>query len=230
MKMPEEITRILTDRISTVLFCPTETAVLNLKKEGFENFKTQIHNVGDVMYDAALFYEKFAPVCKYDFPFVLATIHRQENTDDLTRLKNIFEAFCEIGKTHKVILPIHPRTKKIIQANALVTEGIELIDPVGYFEMISLLKGCTLVATDSGGLQKEAYFFKKPCLTLRDETELVELVESGYNKIVGAEVEKVVESFKYLSTTKLNFSSNLYGNGNAGDEISKKLLKPNSRI
>ncbi len=219
MNMPEEINRILTDRISNILFCPTETAVNNLYKEGFENFKSKIHNVGDVMYDAAMFYEKLAPECKYKFPFVLATIHRQENTDDLNRLKNIFEAFGEIGKTHKVILPIHPRTKKIIQINQLVTKGIELIEPVGYFEMISLLKGCSLVATDSGGLQKEAYFFKKPCLTLRDETEWVELVHGKFNVLTGADKEKIILSFNKMKNLEINFDSNLYGYGDAGSII-----------
>lgn len=175
MNMPEEINRILTDRISDVLFCPTSTAVDNLKKEGYENIDTKIINVGDVMLDVALFYKERATKPKDSLPeqFVLCTVHRAENTDDVDRLKSIFESLEIISKTTPVVLPLHPRTKsKLISIDYdFDNSKIKFINPVGYFEMIWLLQNCSFVMTDSGGLQKEAFFFKKQCITLRDETE-----------------------------------------------------------
>lgn len=223
MLMPEEINRILTDRISTFLFCPTETAVQNLKKEGFDHFENKIINTGDVMLDAVNFYSEYAPECPYKEKFLLATIHRAENTDSLPRLKNIFAAFNEIAKEMKVVLPLHPRTKKILEQNQIETKSIAIIDPVGYFEMLSLLKGCTVVATDSGGLQKEAYFFNKPCITLRDETEWVELIENGHNVLVGADIDKIVVEAKIAMNKKNQAHDNLYGTGVAGMNILKFL-------
>jgi UDP-GlcNAc3NAcA epimerase len=219
MKMPEEVNRILTDRISNILFCPTETAIKNLHAEGYKNINANIVNVGDVMLDAVMFYKNMAPPCPYKHDFLLATIHRAENTDSLDRLKNIFSAFSEIGKTLPVVLPLHPRTKKIIEQNNISTTNIKITEPVGYFEMLSLLDGCKMVATDSGGLQKEAYFFKKPCLTLRDETEWVELVEAGTNLLVSANIEKIITGFKKLTSLKLDHSNLLYGSGTAGNKI-----------
>lgn len=226
MKMPEEINRILTDRISTYLFCPTTTAINNLQKEGFDNFNAKIINSGDVMLDAVNFYSEFAPASPYSDKFILATIHRAENTDSEERLKSIFAAFNIIGLSMRVVLPLHPRTKKIVEQRKLDTNNITIIDPVGYFDMLSLLKNCSMVATDSGGLQKEAYFFGKPCITLRDETEWVELVENGYNKLVGSDTEKIIEGFKQMSDYKLQTNTELYGNGFAGTKIAK-FLKEN---
>jgi UDP-GlcNAc3NAcA epimerase len=202
MAMPEEVNRILTDRISDFLFCPTQTAIDNLAKEGYEHIGCHIENVGDVMYDAALFYSQKADAMAETYPqlklskgnFVLATVHRQENTDDPERLKGIFEALNEINKQKRVILPLHPRTRKIIEKNGLQLD-FEPIDPVGYFDIIQLLKNATMVLTDSGGMQKEAYFFNKYCLTLRDETEWVELVENGVNELVGADKELILSKF-----------------------------------
>jgi len=224
MRMPEEINRILTDRISNILFCPTETAVNNLKAEGFEKFNTKIINCGDVMLDAVKFYSKFAPECQFKEDFILATIHRAENTDSLNRLQNIFSAFYEIGKEMKVVLPLHPRTRKILAENNITSPNVVITEPVGYFEMLSLLKGCKMVATDSGGLQKEAYFFEKTCLTLRDETEWVELVQAGCNILVGSDYEKIIQGQKQLLKQNTNFKSNLYGNGKAGEFISESLI------
>ncbi len=164
MKMPEEINRILTDRISQILFCPTDTAVSNLKKEGFDNFNCKIVKNGDVMQDGAIFYKKFAqkPNVEFDKKFILCTIHRAENTDDKTRLQNIFGALSEIGREQQIILPFHPRTKKIIeQENLQLSDNIIIIDPVGYLQMIWMIDNCSLVMIDSGGLQKEAFFLKK---------------------------------------------------------------------
>ena len=248
MKMPEEINRILTDRVSRWLFCPTDTAVENLKNEGYlviENSDSysysdksgfgKVIKVGDVMYDAILFYKQFAKkpssiVATKDSNFILCTIHRAENTDDSQRLKNIFEALNKISKDIPVILPLHPRTKQKIYSLSLNT--ITIIEPVSYFEMLWLLENCKLVITDSGGLQKESYFFKKPCITLRDETEWVELVEIGANILVEADKEKIVTAVsdsdkffsKFYSQLSLNTFTNLYGDGKAGNYILRSIL------
>lgn len=228
MKMPEEINRILTDRISNILFCPTDTAIKNLNNEGYENLDIQIVKSGDVMQDAAMFYtsKSKAPAMELPNEFVLATIHRAENTDDPKRLRDIFEAFSEIGKTTPLILPVHPRTSKIINHLGLKIDKnlIKIIEPVGYLEMVYLLKNAKLIMTDSGGLQKEAFFFKKPCITLRDETEWVELVENGFNTIVGADRNLILQAFKNQNYN-INFDIDLYGNGNASKNIIEQLLK-----
>jgi UDP-GlcNAc3NAcA epimerase len=228
MRMPEEINRILTDRISNILFCPTDAAIDNLKKEGYQNIDIQIVKSGDVMQDAAIFYANKSRKPEFDLPksFALATIHRAENTDDSSRLKSIFDAFSSISHNLPIVLPLHPRTKKIIQNQNITIDSSKLIliDPVGYLEMVFLLKNCQLVMTDSGGLQKEAFFFEKPCITLRDETEWVELVENGFNQTVGAEKNKIVKAFieqKY----DLNFNVNLYGGGKASALIIDSLEK-----
>ncbi|MFA5455708.1 MAG: UDP-N-acetylglucosamine 2-epimerase (non-hydrolyzing) [Sulfurimonas sp.] len=228
MKMPEEVNRILTDRVSTMLFCPSDAAVQNLKNEGFENFTCKIVKSGDVMQDGAIFYKNLAVKPSIDIKgnFILCTIHRAENTDDENRLRSIFEALNEIAKEKQIILPLHPRTKKILENLKLNTNHLTLIDPVGYLEMIWLIDNCSLVMTDSGGLQKEAYFFEKPCITLRDETEWVELVECGANVLVGADKEKIVRAYKNHQLLAANYHSlNLYGDGKASEKIVKELLE-----
>lgn len=233
MKMPEEVNRILTDRVSDILFCPTDTAIKNLKAEGFP-FETAAHkqqnivNIGDVMLDGALFYKKMAvkPTLEISKKFVLCTIHRAENTDDSKKLKNIFEALSEMANEIQIILPLHPRTKKMAEALNLKTENITIIDPVGYLEMVWLIDNCSVVVTDSGGLQKEAYFFSKPCITLRDETEWVELVEIGANVLVGADKENILKTFKNCSEFSNKYSNaNLYGDGQASKRICEFILK-----
>ena len=189
MRMPEEINRILSDRLSALLFCPTPQAIENLKKEGFENFTSNIVFSGDVMFDAALYYiqkseESSKIIQRLDLDkerYILSTIHRAENTDDVTNLSTIFNALRELTKESKVVLPMHPRTKKLIQSHNIDTTGIYIIDPVGYFDMLQLIKNARLIITDSGGLQKEAYFFHKPCITTRNETEWTELIYHQYN-------------------------------------------------
>ena len=228
MKMPEEINRILTDRVSNILFCPTNTAITNLKNEGFNNFDCKVVKSGDVMYDGALFYKKLAkkPSCNIEKKYILCTVHRAENTDNIERLKSIFEALDKIAKEKQIILPLHPRTKKIVQNLQLNIKNLTLIDPVGYLEMVWLIDNCELVMSDSGGLQKEAYFFGKPCITLRDETEWVELVENGFNILAGADKEKILNSYKkHFSLFTLHSSLNLYGDGNASKLIIQELLK-----
>jgi UDP-GlcNAc3NAcA epimerase len=230
MKMPEEINRILTDRISDLLFCPTTQAIENLNKEGFENFNCQIIKSGDVMLDAALYYSgkpgastqilKDLKLSKY----VLCTIHRAENTDSTDKLQSIIDALSLIANDLQVLLPLHPRTRKIIKEKFINTDKIKIIDPVGYFEMIQLIKGSELVLTDSGGVQKEAFFFKKNCVTLREETEWTELVENGFNVVAGSDTNDIVKAFHKMINHKPDFSIDLYGKGNACDIIVENLI------
>lgn len=230
MEMPEEINRILTDRISDYLFCPTQTAIDNLKNEGYDNIECNIINCGDVMQDAANFYaiksEENAVVAgniNYE-NFILCTLHRAENTDDETRLRAIVDALNEIHQQIPIVLPLHPRTKKKIDDLGLAL-NVKLIDPVGYFDMIELLKRCSLVMTDSGGLQKEAFFFQKNCITMRDQTEWVELIENNVNILVGANKEKIIDGVNEMYNKSSDFTIDLYGNGKACENITKELLK-----
>lgn len=193
----------------------------NLKKEGYENINCRIVRNGDVMQDAALFYAGRAVRPKADIPedFVLCTVHRAENTDEPERLRNIFSALEEISKRCRVVLPLHPRTKGKLSAIGYDTNNshILFIEPVGYLEMVWMLKHCRLVMTDSGGLQKEAYFFDKYCITLRDETEWTELVESGYNFLAGSDKTRVSALFEQLySKESISCRRPLYGKGDAG--------------
>lgn len=228
MQMPEEINRVLTDRISDLLLCPTDTAVQNLENEGFANFDTKVVKCGDIMKDAVEFYgaisaEKSSIINDLGLEdFVLATIHRQENTDDIEKLKAIFEGLEHINKEYKVVLPLHPRTRKVLEKNNL-HYTITTIDPVGYFDMLELLKNCKLVITDSGGLQKEAFFNKKHCIIAREETEWIELVENGFAKIIGSNKEELVFAFSEFKNAKTDFSINLYGN-TVGEKIHEEIL------
>ena len=226
MKMPEEINRILTDRISNFLFCPTEVAIKNLKAEGFDNFNINIVNSGDVMFDVALFYSRISGERSTVFnslnlnkqPFILTTLHRQENTDDLARLNSILSALNILSSDYRIILPIHPRTRKILQKEKIKL-NFDPVDPVGYFDMIELLKHCKMVITDSGGVQKEAFFFEKHCLVARDETEWTELVDLGYNFIVGAEKGTIINTVEKAAKSSAKFDVKPYGEGNAADKI-----------
>ena len=228
--MPEEINRILTDSISDILFCPTDTSIINLNNEGIRDGLVKVIKNGDVMQDAAIYYadksEKRSTIMKQlglrSNDFVLATLHRQENTDDLNRLTAIIKAFNNIAKEVKLIIPLHPRTRKIIERENITT-NFSIIDPVGYFDMLELLKNCKMVLTDSGGLQKEAYFFNKYCITLRNETEWVELIQNGFNQLAGADTDKILESFGMFSNIKLNKHIELYGGGKAAEIISETL-------
>jgi UDP-GlcNAc3NAcA epimerase len=230
MKMPEEINRILTDRISDQLFCPTDAAVSNLIAEGFKNYNSKIYKVGDVMYDAALYYSKFSKDRSSvisengleDRKFVLCTVHRGENTDNLENLKSIISALNKINTQTRVVLPLHPRTRKVIKKNNLKLT-FRPLEPVGYFDIIELLKHCRLVITDSGGMQKEAYFFGKYCITLREETEWVELVSNKVNLLAGTSEEKILNSFKQLSDRNPINVTRLYGDGKASEKIVKLL-------
>ena len=224
--MPEEINRILTDRISNVLFCPTDAAVNNLKNEGCGNESVQIIKNGDVMLDAAIYYaakaERKSSILQQVnlSKFVLATIHRPENTDSPENLRSIILGLNEINRQIPVLVPIHPRTRDILAQLGIVPE-FKLIEPVGYFDMIMLLKNCELVITDSGGVQKEAFFFGKHCITLREQTEWVELVDNGYNILVGSDSLKLANAFEYFKTKKSDFSIDLYGKGHAAENVAQ---------
>jgi len=225
MKMPEEINRILTDRISTILFCPTQSAIDNLNNEGYANLDITVVKNGDVMQDGAMFYKELAVKPKLELAdeYVLSTIHRAENTDDLERLKSIVSALNEIAKEVQIVLPLHPRTNAILKSNNIETSFI-IIDPVGYLEMVYLIKNSKLIMTDSGGLQKEAFFFEKPCITLRDETEWVELIENRFNVLVGAKREMILENYRNFNFST-EFSIDLYGGGRASEKIIQVLLE-----
>ncbi len=230
MQMPEEINRILTDRISSLLFCPTQLAVNNLTNEGIDVWKTGVEVVlsGDVMYDGAMFYKGFSqklPNLNVADDFVLCTIHRAENTDNANRLSSIVSALNAIAQEKQIVLPLHPRTKKILQQGNYNTSNITIIDPVGYLNMVWLIDNCSLVMTDSGGLQKEAFFFVKPCITLRDETEWVELVENGFNTIVGADKNKILHAYHNLKSSDIDkLDVALYGDGVASKHIVSELF------
>lgn len=229
IKMPEEVNRILTDRISNILFAPTQTAIDNLKLEGFDNFDAKVIRSGDVMLDASLFYAQKSkerstlPPSMFEGDFILCTLHRAENTDDKARLSSIVDALNSIHKSMRIVMPLHPRTTGFLEKFGLRL-NVDLIDPVGYFDMIELLKNCSLVLTDSGGLQKEAYFFKKNCVTMRDETEWVELVANGFNLLSGADGNLIKQHVETMLSHSSDFSSQLYGDGRAGEQIVQALL------
>ena len=225
MRMPEEVNRILTDRVSRLLFCPTETAMLNLAKEGIG---TGVHNVGDVMFDVALHYRDRARVnsnalAKFGLQpgaFALATCHRAENTDDPVRLRGIVSAFAEISKTLPMIFPMHPRTRNLLAASGLVGRlgKVIVVDPLPFLDMVALEQAAKVILTDSGGVQKEACFYGVPCITLRDETEWVETVEARWNHLVGADEEKILFTFKNISIPQSEIPTT-YGDGHAAEKI-----------
>jgi UDP-GlcNAc3NAcA epimerase len=228
MKMAEELNRVITDRISDFLFCSTETAINNLLNEGFESLNCEMLLCGDVMYDAALYYgkkvKKTSPILA-DVrlkEYVLVTVHRAENVDDKKSLSQIAAALNKINEKVPVLLPLHPRTKKRLD-EAGVKLRCKTINPVGYLEMIQLLKHCRLVITDSGGLQKEAFFFNKNCITLREETEWTELVKHGFNILAGADEKKILTAFDHMMKNDYVFKLPLYGDGNAAKKMAEYL-------
>ncbi|MCM2283298.1 MAG: UDP-N-acetylglucosamine 2-epimerase (non-hydrolyzing) [Desulfobacula sp.] len=264
--MPEEINRIMADEISQLLFCPTQTAVLNLSSKRIMSyppfdfsdysFNSQfVFNVGDVMYDSVLFNRNLSNI-KSDIlarlgigqkEYVLATLHRAENTDDPKRLGNIMKAFNNISANgSKIILPLHPRTLKHIKQindskkDRAFNSNVMIIDPVGYLDMLQLEANADSILTDSGGVQKEAFFLKIPCITLRDETEWVETVETGWNSIAGADIQKIELAHAALKNKKdilppfhgnvfktpsHSDMDNLYGDGHAAEKILEIISK-----
>lgn len=249
-KIPEEINRILTDHISDILFCPTENAVKNLRKEGLDNvvnngrlikgsFKMPrslpiVVNTGDIMYDSLLFNldiaKKQSSVLKANglLPegYCLVTIHRAENTDDSQRLKDIFKALNKIAKRYSVIIPMHPRTRKLLSEIRKIDANIKIISPIPYFDMLVLSSNARIILTDSGGLQKEAFFLNVPCVTLRDETEWMETLKNGMNIIAGAEEDKILDAVKRQEGIKERAKlKNVFGDGNAAEKIVKIINK-----
>lgn len=232
--MPEEINRILTDRLSDILFCPTGRAVQNLRNEGFDNFPCIFENTGDVMYDLALFFqdqENSISLGKLNSgrEFVLCTIHREENTADQEKLSSIINGLNKISEEMEIILPLHPRTRKIIEDNKLELK-FQTADPIGYLDMMKHLRQCKLVITDSGGLQKESFFYKKFCITLREETEWTELVDHGYNKLVGSDATLLYKAYKECVHLNKTFKESFYGTGQACRKILNTILDHHSDL
>lgn len=224
-RMPEEINRILTDQISTLLFTPTNGAKETLINEGIN--ANNIHVVGDIMYDATLKFKGIAlkntdilsKLGLTERPYVLATIHRAENTDSTDRMNNILEGLR--ASNFDIILPLHPRTKSTIEKHGIkFPDNVQCIDPIGYLDMQILESYATAIATDSGGVQKEAYFHGVPCVTLRNETEWVELVESGANIIAGADSKKIADALRRASQIKIS-TPEIYGDGRTGKIIAE---------
>ena len=235
-KMPEELNRIVTDQLSDVMYSTSPVASKHLENEGIT--KERIVEVGDVMFDAILHYsqvleanpEKGSALARSG-EFVLATIHRAENTDNPDRLRNIFDVLVSLSEKMKVILPLHPRTRKTLDVLKLMEhygEKINFVDPVGYLGMIDLMKNASLVATDSGGVQKEAYYLKTPCVTFRDETEWVETIERGANRLLAPErpLNELISEAKesVFQGFQDNGADLLYGGGQATKAIVEDLL------
>lgn len=239
--MPEEINRILTDHVSTLLFCPTENAIKNLNNEGIvtdiDKRKSidnpYLLNVGDVMYDSALYFSDKINSSDSD-NYILCTIHRENNVMDLGRLESILLALCNIADyyTIEIVLPFHPRTKEVFDKliNSKVRDLVESnkfikrVTPLSYIEMCKAEASATLIITDSGGVQKEAYFNKKPCVILRKETEWVELLDNGSCKLVDADTNAIIsETNTFLSKIDFDYPP-LFGVGNAGELIIKELI------
>ena len=232
-KMPEEINRVVTDHISTALFAPTAIAMQHLADERIPT--EYCHQVGDVMYDAALLFCERAKhhssiVSQLDLQageYILTTIHRAENTDDLQRLQIILQSLQEVSKTLPVVWPVHPRTRKLLKQKGLhymIGNQVQLIDPVGYLDMVMLEQHAALIATDSGGVQKEAFFYQVPCVTLRDETEWVELVESGWNHLAPPTSKTCVTNTLFSAIKSQGTSIQPYGNGSSSSQIANILL------
>jgi len=232
-RMPEEINRIMTDHISDILFCPTETAVKNLSREGISK---GIYQVGDVMYDSVLFYAEKAKSIEQKTlkklnvqprSFYLATVHRAENTENSDRLQSIFNALRDVSSPQSpTLLPLHPRTKKrFVEIGLGKSNDVQIIEPVSYLEMIALERNARAILTDSGGVQKEAYWFKVPCITLREETEWVETVESGWNTLAGANKKNIINAAGAYKKFRSDSPNTVYGNGHAAHQICEVLQR-----
>lgn len=229
-RMPEEINRILTDHVSDVLYCPTLAAMNNLEKESLADSAVL---VGDIMFDAFQRFSKREPSsyvkslldgCKSGF--VLATIHRADNTDDISNIFEICSAFGILSTSIPVLFPVHPRTEKIISDNGFrrLLGNTQLLLPCNFLDMVQLLSAANCVVTDSGGLQKEAYFAKTPCITIRGETEWKETVDLGWNRLVPTESEKIVGAVSDIKHVS-NYVSDLYGSGNTSELIVEDLKR-----
>lgn len=245
--MPEEINRMVCDQLSTILFAPTQTAVDNLDREGYFNssLQRQVCNCGDVMYDNCLHFASIANqrstiLTQHHLTpnrYILATIHRDFNTDNPTRLTAIFEAFVELAEHYheEIVVPLHPRTTHLMETNltpsvhqrVLNTKGIKIIPPTSYLDIIALEKNAHLVMTDSGGVQKEAFFFETPCIILRPETEWVEIVAHGAGILSDANIESILRAYQKLGSKEIDYP-NLFGNGHAAEQIIHQIIQYSS--
>jgi len=249
--MPEEINRISCDHMSTLLFTPTQTGLTNLSKEGFGITPTKkatldhpgVYLCGDVMYDNSLYFSEVSSLKSTILSdlkiqpneYILSTIHRDSNTDIAENLENIFRGLLTVAKESNltVVLPLHPRTKSKLESTlskelynqVIENDIIKIIPPAGFLDIIALEKNARLIITDSGGLQKEAYFFKKPCLILRPQTEWIEIVENGNAELVGADFSKIVTGGKRLLSREDYTYPSLYGDGKAAEFIGTKILE-----
>lgn len=228
-RMPEEVNRVLTDHISNWLFAPTDVAIKNLKNEGIQD--QLIYRVGDVMYDAILHYQKISDSQSKvirdleleGVPFILATIHRAENTNSPELLAGIINALAQVSREKVIVFPVHPRTRALIATQNLPI-GLRIIDPVGYLDMIQLQKNCRLIVTDSGGVQKEAYLNKKYCVTVRNETEWVELLNVGVNFL--AKADDINPLIQRLWNEPFHADDiQLYGDGRSAEQIVSLLTR-----
>ena len=218
MKMPEELNRLITDRISDLLFCPTETAVTNLRHESFG--QTAIHLTGDIMFDASLMFAEVSkkPVAMIDGAFALCTFHRQQLLESPEKVRSLLSHLIALNKEVPVILVAHPRTKQVIN-EIQIDLPFSTSPPLTYLEMLHLVKEAEVIITDSGWLQKEAYFFKKPCVTIRHTTEWKELVEAGVNVLAGDDGSGILDAYRKFQTMESDFSQPFYGDGNAAGRI-----------
>jgi UDP-GlcNAc3NAcA epimerase len=227
-EMPEEINRKLTDHVSSQLFCPTDTAVVNLQNEGIT---IGVFKVGDVMFDSFLFNKRLSEKKSNILSnlglqtgcYCLATIHREENTTDMKKLGGIFKAFDNLASSDcPFVIPLHPRTHKALnnQSKKLISnQYVRLMKPVSYLDMVSLETNARIILTDSGGVQKEAFFAKKPCITLREETEWVELLDEGFNLLAGSDPPRICYAFEEMLNKSLSYNVNFFGDGDAGEKI-----------
>lgn len=222
-KMPEEINRVLIDHVSSLLFTPSEVSRENLEKEGITE---GVYIVGDIMYDSILLHGKEANTNSNILSdlgleskfYYIATVHRAENTDNEERMNSLFDTFSGIDR--EIIIPLHPRTKKQLEAFSIsVSKNVKIINPVGYLDMLQLLQNAFAVLTDSGGVQKEAYYFKVPCITLRSETEWTETIDVGWNKVVDVDPAKILEALNNSDKVREKSHPELYGDGDTSNRI-----------
>ena len=247
MAMPEEQNRIVCDQLSSLLFAPTETGIENLRNEGFFASKTmfpngkkrEVYNSGDIMYDNSLFFAKLAQektsvLEKYGLvkeAYALVTIHRDNNTDNPERLTSIFKVILQIAEANDVIIPLHPRTSKLLESNLepsvykrLKESKVKIVPPASFLEMTALEQNSRIVLTDSGGVQKEAYYFQKPCVIMRPETEWVEIVEQGAGIIADASTDAIVKAYNDLTNRRIEFPQ-IFGDGRAAEYILERIVK-----
>jgi len=247
MAMPEEQNRIVCDQLSSLLFAPTETGIENLRNEGFfaskamfpNGKKREVYNSGDIMYDNSLFFarlaqEKTSVLEKYGLEkdaYALVTIHRDNNTDNPERLTSIFKAILQIAEANDVIIPLHPRTSKLLESNLepsvykrLKESKVKIVPPASFLEMTALEQNSRIVLTDSGGVQKEAYYFQKPCVIMRPETEWVEIVEHGAGMVADASADAIIEAYNVLTNRRIEFPQ-IFGDGKAAEFILEKMVE-----